>query len=55
MEKTVSELSKFVPTDVLLILASDLLRYYRFNFSTLWRSQAGETPAKTVPAAAPKE
>jgi simple sugar transport system permease protein len=40
---------------VLLILASDLLRYYRFNFSTLRPSEAGESPAETATAAAPKE
>ncbi|MHB8778447.1 MAG: ABC transporter permease [Anaerolineales bacterium] len=40
---------------VLLVLASDLLRYYRINFATLRGGQAGETPADTAAIASQQE
>lgn len=40
---------------VLLVLASDLLRYYRINFATLRGGQSGETPADTAAIASQQE
>ncbi len=40
---------------VLLVLASDLLRYYRINFAALRGKQVGETPAETPAAVSQQE